>query len=442
MKRDIIQSLINWKNDENRRPLLLRGARQTGKTYIIKYFGEREFQDIVTLNFERNPEYKEVFVSYNPQEVVERISLFVGKQIKAGRTLLFFDEIQESPKAIMSLRYFYEEMPKLHVVGAGSLLEFALNSENCRVPIGRIQYMYLKPMSFGEFLDAMNEGMLRKHVSDIKNLESIPKGLHDKLNELLRKYFLIGGMPAVMKDYIENKDILRCQRIQQNLIQTFIDDFSKYARASKHKYLEKVFYSVPAQVGNKYKYSNVDSSVKSRDLKEAVELLENAGIVTRVKCTSGSALPLEAEAKTDFYKLLFIDIGLLHAICGIYLETVMQNDFTAIFSGKVTEQFAGQQLICLTPYEIKPNLYYWVREARGSKAEIDFLISKGTEIIPIEVKSGQKGTLKSLLSFIEKYHPKKALKISQAPYSISNPIVNLPLYSIEVLNSAAAESTN
>lgn len=332
----------------------------------------------------------------------------------------------------MSLRYFYEEMVELHVVGAGSLLEFSLNSQNFRMPVGRVQYLYLTPLSFGEFLDAINENALRKYTLHQENLLKIPDSLHEKLNNLLRKYFILGGMPAVVKEYIQTEDILKCQKIQQNLVQTFIDDFAKYSKISKHKYLEKVFYSIPNMLGSKYMYSKVDTDTKSRDLKHAVELLEKAGIVNKVRKSGGGGIPLESTVNNDFYKLIFLDIGLVHSISGLYSETAMQDNLTSIYKGAVTEQYVGQEIITHTPFDIKPKLFYWVREARNSNAEIDYLTETKDGLLPIEVKSGAKGTLKSLHIFIDKFKT-KAVKISQAKYSITEPITNTPLYATENL---------
>ncbi len=431
MKRDIYKSLINWKNNNNRKPLLIRGARQIGKTFIVNQFGNNEYEDSLTLNFERNPEYKDIFTGFNPKEILEKIALFTGRNAIAGKTLLFLDEIQDCPKAIMSLRYFYEEIPELHIVGAGSLLEFSLNSEDFRVPVGRVQYLYMQPMSFSEFLTAKGEIELVKYLQDNNNIKKISDALHDKLNELVRKYFLIGGMPAVVDEYIKTQDILKCQQIQHSLIETFTDDFAKYARVSKHLFLKKVFSIVPMMTGNKFIYAKVDKNIKSRYLKDAVNLLEQAGIIYKVKRTSGAGLPLEAGVKENFYKLIFLDIGLMHAVSGIYSETVKGKDFTAIFNGAVAEQFAGQEFVAYQKAEIKPNLYYWAREAKNSNAEIDYLFSKDSKLIPVEIKSGKKGTLKSLLIFIEKFKTKKALKISQAKFSINTPIINLPFYAIK-----------
>ena len=431
MKRDIYSYLLEWKDSKSRQPLLLRGARQTGKTFIINDFGNHLFKNFITLNFERNPEYKDIFKTRIPVEILEKIILFTGQKIEAGKTLLFIDEIQECPNAIISLRYFFEEMPELHVIGAGSLLEFALLSEEFRMPVGRIQYLYLYPMSFGEFLEALEETELRNFIGIYDNLKKLPAGLHEKLNDYIRKYYIIGGMPAVINEYITSRDILKCQRLQRSIIDTYIDDFAKYAKVTKHNNLRNVFNAVPGMVGQKFVYAQVDRLTKSRDLKEAVELLETAGIVTRVWQTNGSGVPLASNINESYFKVVFLDIGLFHAISGIYAETAMANDFTAIFKGAVAEQFAGQELIsCQSPFT-KSRLFYWSRQVKNSSAEIDYLIEKDGLIIPVEIKSGTTGRMKSLFFFIENYNIVKALKISQAPFSINDPITSLPFYGIE-----------
>lgn len=431
MKRDILKILIDWKKSDHLHPLLIKGARQTGKTYIVNEFGKHEFKDIICLNFERNPEYKDIFNTKIPADIIEKISLYTGKKPEPGKTLLFFDEVQECPQAIISLRYFYEEMAGLHIIGAGSLLEFALSSENFRMPVGRIQYLYLYPLSFGEFLEALGESELRNYILDFKRLKKLPATLHEKLNELVRKYFITGGMPAVVKEYATTRDVLKCQRIQRSIIDTYIDDFSKYSKESKHPYLRKIFNAVPGMVGQKFVYAQVDRSIKSRELKEALELLEMAGVITRVRQTVGSGFPLAAGVDESMFKVLFLDIGLFHAICGVYTDTVKEKDFTAIFRGAVAEQFAGQELIACKPPYTKAELYYWGRKAKNSTAEIDYLIEKGGGIVPIEIKSGPTGRMKSMQIFIEKYHNEKAVKISQAQYKKGKPIISLPFYAIE-----------
>lgn len=412
--------------------MLVRGARQIGKTYIINQFGRAEFHTFVVLNFERNPEYKDIFNHNDPQNIIEQIALFVGKSVIPGKTLLFLDEIQDCPKAIMSLRYFFEEMPELHIIGAGSLLEFSLKVEDYRVPVGRVQYMYMSPMSFGEFIEAKGERDLRNYLTDFSNLKKISEGLHIKLHELVRKYFIVGGMPAVVKEYMNSGDILKCQRIQHSIVETFIDDFSKYAKASKFSYLKKIFNSVPAFIGNKFIYSRVDSHIRSRELKQAVELLDQADVIHCVKRSSGAGIPLESGVKDNFFKIILLDIGLMHAISGVYSETAKQNDFTAIFNGAVAEQFVGQELIAYHTPELRPNLYYWAREERNSNAEVDYIMVKNSRIIPIEIKSGVKGRMKSLHLFIDKFKTEKAIKISQAKFNNSELIIDLPFYAIKL----------
>jgi uncharacterized protein len=431
MKRDIYQTLIEWKDIHSRRPLLIRGARQTGKSYIIQEFGNTEFDNLIVINFERNPEYKAIFKTYIPSEIIERITLFTAQKPVPGNSLLFLDEIQECPDAIVSLRYFYEEAPGLHVIGAGSLLEFALKSEEFKMPVGRIQYLYLYPMSFGEFLDALGESVLRSHIMSFSNLENLPEGIHEKLNEYVRKYYFLGGMPAVIREYIISRDIIKCQQIQRSIIDTWVDDFGKYSKVSSHQNLKKVFYSVPGMTGQKFVYAHIDRSVKSEKLKEALELLETAGIVKRVWQTSGSGIPLSTGVHESIFKVIFLDVGLLHSISGIYSETAKETDFNAIFKGAVAEQFAGQELIACQPPYTKADIWYWGRKAKSSTAEIDYLIEKNGRIIPVEVKSGPTGKMKSLHMFIEMKHPDQALKISQARYQPGKPIISLPFYAIE-----------
>src|SRR5665648_305360 len=238
-------------------------------------------------------------------------------------------------------------------------------------------------------------------------------------------------MPAVVQEYIATRNILDCQRIQRSILDTYTDDFAKYARKSKHQYLKKIFNSVPGMVGQKFVYSQVDREIKSRELKEALELLETAGVVSRVRQTCGAGLPLAASINETYFKVLFLDVGLLHAISGIYADTAKEKDLTAIFKGAVAEQFAGQELISHQNPFTKPTLYYWGRQAKNSTAEIDYLIELDAQIVPIEIKSGSTGRMKSLHLFIENYHTTRAFKISQAPFLAGKPIISLPFYAIE-----------
>lgn len=432
MQRSIQYTLAEWKTDPNRKPLLLRGARQIGKTYTIERFA-KNFTDSITINFERNPEFKNIFITNDPDRIVEQIELLTGKRIIPGQTLLFLDEIQECPEAIVSLRYFYEEKPELHIIGAGSLLEFTLTSKALSIPVGRIQYLYMFPLSFGEFITALGNDPLRKYLSGEGNLSKITTAVHEKLLTQLRLYYILGGMPEVVQTYINRKNIRACQVVQRSIVDTYGDDFAKYASQAKFKHLKKVFSFVPNMIGDKFVYANVDPDSKSREIKEALMLLETAGIIYRVKNTSGEGIPLESHAKDRYFKVIFLDIGLMHMINGISREIVLGDNLTDIYKGSLAEQFVGQELLAYaSPYH-KEALYYWARDKRGSSAEIDYLTQNKGQIIPIEVKSGSTGRMKSMKLYQDAYKPKQAIKISQAPYNDQHDILELPLYAIEYL---------
>lgn len=432
IKRDIYNTLLEWKNEERRKPLLLRGARQIGKTYLIEQFGKGEFDNVVILNLEKNLEYENFFTSLDPKEMIEKIIFTTGKKIKAGKTLLFIDEIQNCPRAIVALRYFYEEMPDLHVIAAGSLLEFALNRAKISIPVGRIQYLFMYPLSFKEFLLALGYDALHDHLYGKNDFEKIDEVVHDKLIELVRKYYLLGGMPEVVAEYVKTGDVMKCEKIQRSILDTYVDDFGKYAPDEDVEHLKTVFHSIPSMIGRKYVYSKVDSETRSANLKNAVKLLETAGVVTRIKRTSASAIPLEAGVKSSYFKLLFLDIGLLHSISGLYPKTMMVSDLNTVYMGGVSEQFVGQELLAYNDPYHRESLYYWLRESKNSSAEIDYLIQRGGNIYPIEVKSGSTGRLKSMALFMEQFKSEKGYKISQAPYS-EGKITEVPFYLIEKL---------
>ncbi len=413
----------------------MRGARQVGKSYTIKAFGIKEFDNLVTVNFEQNPNFKECFTSLEPKDIIENIAILCKKDITTGNTLLFLDEIQDCPNAILSLRYFYEQMPDLHVIGAGSLLDFVIASEDFRMPVGRIQYLFMKPVSFIEFLDTLGEDKARQYI-ETKLMDAAPNNaIHERLLSLVKKYMILGGMPAVLNEYLSTGNLAKCSRIQSSIAQTYIDDFGKYANIVKHKYLQKIFYSVPKMLGNKFKYSHVDPNIKSRDLKDAVDLLEKAGVIYRVKRTSGEGLPLEAQSNDRHFKLVFMDIGLAQNMLGLSEEMLLAKDAMSINSGAIAEQFTAQELLAYYDNYKAPALYYWAREERNSAAEIDYLIQVQSSAVPIEVKAGKTGALRSMWLFYEKYKPIMGVKISQSNINLDPPVISLPLYSIELLFS-------
>jgi predicted AAA+ superfamily ATPase len=256
-----------------------------GKSYTVTEFGEKEFENLVKINFEQHPQYKTCFDTLDPNQIIETISMLHKTAIKPGKSLLFLDEIQECPKAITALRYFHEQMPELHVIGAGSLLEFALEEENFKMPVGRVQYLYMKPFSFREFLAAVGENRSLEMIDTINPDKPLNPVIHQHLLSLVKKYSIVGGMPRAVAEYAAGGSLAQCHQIHTIITQTYRNDFGKYASKVKHKYLQKIFYSVPKMVGRKFKYSHVDNTIQSRELKEALELLEKAGVVYRVKRT-------------------------------------------------------------------------------------------------------------------------------------------------------------
>jgi predicted AAA+ superfamily ATPase len=433
MKRDIDEIFRIWKNEKHRYPLLVRGARQVGKSYSVTKFGESEFESFVEVNFEQKPQYKACFDILEPKKMIETLSVLSKSDIIPGKTLLFLDEIQECPNAIIALRYFYEQMPELHVIGAGSLLEFVISHEKFRMPVGRIQYVYLKPLSFLEFLDAMGEQRSRNIIETSSWDNLPPPAVHDHLLSLIKRYSIIGGMPAVVVEYSSTANMEKCFQIQTIIIQTYRDDFGKYATKVKHKYLEKIFFAVPKMVGRKFKYSHVDNHMQSRDLKEALELLEKAGVVYRIRQTSGEGLPLEANAKEKHFKTAFLDIGLMQNICGLSSDILLSpdEDYIKVNEGAIAEQFTAQELLAYADYYQTPSLYYWAREERNSSAEIDYVAPCNSSVLPIEVKAGKTGTLRSMHIYLEKYKVSSGVRISQLYYSNSLPIIAIPFYAIK-----------
>ena len=433
MDRNIEADLLRWKGHRRRLPLLLRGARQVGKTYVVEKFGREHFEQCITLNFEQHPEYAACFRTLEPLKILSSIELLTGVAIRAGKTLLFFDEIQECPQAIMSLRYFKEEMPEIHVIGAGSLLEFALNDPKFRMPVGRVQFMYLRPLSFGEFLDATHHSKLRAYLRSIEIHDRIEDAVHQKLLSLVREYFALGGMPAILTEYLESKSLLQCQDLQNAILMTFRKDFGKYAGRLSHTHLQTIFTKAPGLIGKWLKYSTIDPDTASITLRNALEKLCDAGLITLVYATSGSGLPLVSHRNEKKCKFLFLDIGLVQRACNLGLELLFKEDLILINDGALAEQFVGQELLSCKGTEEGNDLFAWVREEKSSSAEIDFLVAVDSQIVPIEVKAGAIGTLRSLKLFLAEKKIPLGVRISELPFSLNDHLLSIPFYLIEEL---------
>jgi hypothetical protein len=423
MERKIIQNLIQWKINANRKPLLIRGARQVGKTYTILEFGQLHFNgNVHLLNFEKNPEFHAIFEqNLDSNRILSELELVVNKKIVPGEDLLFFDEIQECPKAIMSLRYFYEEKPELHVIAAGSLLEFAF--KDISFPVGRLQMLYMHPMNFEEFLIANDKRLLAEKINHPENRYT--DAIIQMANNELYKYFIIGGMPECVSTFLNTGSFVDAINIQTDLIATYRQDFSKYAGHADKRCLNSVLSSVAQRTGEQIKYSKLDDNFTNPTIRKAFELLETARLFSKVKAASPSGLPLGGNTSEKKFKTVFIDIGLLSNICGFYSDkTVSKQKFTSAFRGKMAEQFVGQEIRA----SIKGELYYWSREARGSSAETDYLIETNGNILPIEVKSGKSGSLKSLHLLLDSFpNVKMAIVFTEDKYG------DLPEKSIKFL---------
>lgn len=391
MYREILIQLDKWRQDPRHKPLLVRGARQVGKTWSVMDFGKTKFQGRVhQFNFEKNPELNRIFdENLDVLRIIPELELAGKNRIVPGEDLLFFDEVQDCPKAIMALRYFYEQKPDLHIVAAGSLIEFAL--ADISFPVGRIQTLEMHPMNFREYLVATGNELLADKLSNRQ--EPCPETVVQMANRELRKYFIIGGMPEAVMTYLEKGSFLEAIEVQKDLISTFRQDFAKYAGHSDKRCLNQVLSGVAGRVGQQIKYSQLAYDFTQPTIKKAFELMETARLYTRVPSASPSGQPLNKSASGKKFKAVFLDIGLLSAINGFFSGEVPTSDkLNADFRGMMAEQFVGQELRCI----LGESLFYWSREARGSSAEVDFLIEINGEIIPIEVKSGASGRLASL----------------------------------------------
>lgn len=433
MRRSIEPILVKWKDHPNRLPIILRGARQVGKSFVIEKFGKEHFESLVTVNFEFHPELISCFDTFDPISICAKLEIAFKTRIVPGKTLLFLDEIQVCPKAIMALRYFKEQLPALHVIAAGSLLEFALHEEQFSFPVGRVQFLYLRPLSFYEYLISQKHDQLVDLLDNIHLSKPFDPFIHEHLLSLLRQYFLIGGMPSVVSCFLETHSFFECQTILTGLLETYRSDFPKYATKAQYRHLQTFFEKAPALVSQHFKYSHISSEHRSSDLKIALEQLGWAGLLTRVAATNASGIPLSAHVKENKFKLLFLDIGLVNSANKLDLQIAWETQLLQINSGIQAEQFVGQELLAYSDPHMNAQLYYWEREKKGSMAEVDFVIQAGAQIIPIEVKAGTTGTLKSLAQFIQDKKQPFGIRISQHQLSFHDRILSVPLYLIRQL---------
>ncbi len=433
MKRLIDWHLQKWKSDEYRKPLIIRGARQVGKTFAIRKLG-KSFNNFLEINFELTKDVKKIFEKdLKPDRILRALSLYSKQQIVAGKTLLFFDEIQECPDAIKALRYFFEFYPDLHVIAAGSLLEFIL--EKIGVPVGRITSLYLYPLTFMEYLAAIGENLLIEEILLHEIGKPIDEVIHQKLLDLLGQFISIGGMPEAVIRWIKSKNPKESYEIHNQLVEAYRQDFQKYAKKHQLKYLDHLFKQIPSLVGKQFKYSNISGGYKKREIAPCLDLLCNANVIHRINHSAGNGIPLGAEINDKWFKVIFLDIALCQVILGLDLSTWFLDPINQFVNrGNIIEAFVGQELLAYSFAKKHNELYFWKREKRGSEAEVDYIFDYGSKIIPIEVKSTHGSKLKSLFLFLEK-HPLSpyGIRFSMHNYSLVKKIDSRPLYAISTL---------
>lgn len=417
-RRLIDTYLEEWARRNDHKPVLLRGARQVGKSTAVRHLGE-SFDNFVEINFERQPEYKKVFGrDLVVDRIVAEISALNAKPVIPGKTLLFLDEIQECQEAIMSLRFFREDMPALHVIAAGSLLEFAL-SELPTFGVGRIHSMYMYAMTFDEYLEANGETLLLDYKRKASPTQPLPEPLHHKLIGLMRSYFLVGGMPEAVGKWVETHDYLQCQEVQDDIISGYEDDFPKYRKRVDPVLLRLTLRSAATQVTKKFSYSEVGGGYRSEDVKKALEMLLLAGICIPVIRTDANGLPLGSEADLSYRKILILDPGLLLRLLNLssidvskITSDILTEDTTELVNkGPLAEMVTGLELLRYKTPNLRHDLYYWVRLAKNSQAEVDYIEAKDG-ILPIEVKAGMRGGMKSLWIFMREKRLSSAVRCS------------------------------
>jgi uncharacterized protein len=450
MKRFQLENLANWLNSPGRKPLVIRGARQVGKSTLVRLFAEQCGRPLIEVNLERFPQLHNLFDSMSPRDILNQIEALPHMKAVAEDAILFLDEIQAAPKAIPALRYFHEEMSQRPVLSAGSLLEFTLANHNFSMPVGRIQYLHMGPMTFLEFLEALGEKKLQTAIETYSLEGQIGPVVHQRLLELLRSYYFVGGMPEAVNVFSKDRRYADVSAVHNSIIETYRDDFPKYAGSRDLTRLLHVFNFVARNVGIKIKYSNISSDEHSATLKRDIELLCMARVVTKVVHTHASGLPLQADLNPRSYKLLFLDVGLMNALCGLNWHTLANlADSRLINEGAIAEQFIGQHLQALNTAGLNRDLTYWLREGRANNAEIDFMESFDGKIVPIEVKSGASGTLRSLHQFAGEKQTSLAVRFDANLPTVQNvsatiqtngktsnvkyQLLSLPLYMVERL---------
>ena len=411
-KRHIDEKLLQWKDSQRHNPLLIRGARQVGKSTAVRELA-KQFRYFLEINLEKQPDLLQMFPeNIDVRKTCEKLSGTFGIPIVPGETLLFIDEIQVSKEAIMSLRYFKEDFPELHVIAAGSLLEFALQ-ELPSFGVGRIRSLYMYPFSFDEFLIAQGLDLTVSFKRNVTAKEPLPEKAHRDLIDQLRTFYLVGGMPAAVTEWIDSHSYIDVSHIHTDLIQSYEDDFNKYKKRMSPVLLRQVLHSVALQIGNKFVYSIAARDVHSSVVREALHLLTLAGLIIPVKHTDGTGLPLGAEVNDSYVKYLFFDLGVMQTMLDIPAANILTaSDVDFVNKGGASEMFAGIEMQKYSDCFQKSELYYWQNTANGSNAEVDYLKAHNGRVLPIEVKASTQGSMQSLWVYMRKRKLHNAVRTS------------------------------
>ena len=421
MKRTRMAFLKDWLDSDDHKPLVIRGARQVGKTWLVRHLAESQKRQLIEVNFEKTPQHASLFLSNDPRQILLNLGALFNETIDLKKALLFLDEIQASPDMLAKLRWFAEELPELPVIAAGSLLEFTLEKHSFSMPVGRISYMHLEPLSFEEFLLANEKQILVDFLDSYQLTNTIPNAIHEQLMSYLKEYIIIGGMPAAVSVWIKKRSLQAVNQVHHDLIATYRDDIAKYKGRLATERLEEVMTATPSLLGEKFVYAKVNPAVQAVATKHSLDLLCKAKICSRVNGCAANGVPLAAELQDKYLKVIFLDVGLCSASLGLTLNGLYPiEELTLINKGGIAEQVVGQILRTMLPHYIEPSLYYWHRDEKGSSAEIDYVIQHHNKVIPIEVKAGSTGSLKSLHLFMKLKQFPLAVRVNSDFPSMTN----------------------
>ena len=436
LNRRLLNDLIIWKNRIHRKPLILKGARQVGKTHLLKFFGENYYSDFAYFNFEEDPALSELFSSQlSAENMIQALSIYRGKKIVERETLLVLDEIQACPAALTSLKYFEEQVPELHLIAAGSLLGIQL-SQTHSFPVGKVSFLQLFPLTFYEFLDALGKVELQKMLEELKIFNSFPEIIHAELQKFFKIYLFIGGMPEAVLTYLQEEDFTSVRRVQLEIIQSYLLDFSKHTQKTEVIKITRIWESIPFHLGKenkKFIFSAISKSARGREYEIALQWLVDAGLIIKTYLVEAPQIPLQSYQSQDAFKVYLLDVGLLGAMMRIQANTIiLGNELFTHAKGALVESFVAQEL----SFYFQDPLRYWASQA---SAEVDFLLTflfkESESIFPLEVKSGESTKTKSLIQYSKKYSPPYLFRVNLLNLKKAKQLVNVPLYMLGSLKN-------